>query len=129
MAHKQIPRFWYGYLDAREGGTIVLHDRLIQPPGEGAVLLYNSKRGELLEYAADIVRPKLRGLYADEFFIIDEVRAEYGEALSRYLGPLRSDRRFVPETWEPDYEDAPMDEQGGLASDPNYNHDNGLDPW
>ncbi len=53
---------WYGFLQAGEQSSAVVRDATLETKNPKTVFLYNHVRGKFLEYAREIVEPKLREL-------------------------------------------------------------------
>jgi hypothetical protein len=53
---------WYGFLEAGEKSSPVVRDLSLETDNAKTVFLYNFARGIFLEYALEIVEPKLRAL-------------------------------------------------------------------
>lgn len=53
---------WYGFLEAGEKSSPVVRDLSLETDNAKTVYLYNFARGLFLEYALEIVEPKLRAL-------------------------------------------------------------------
>ena len=71
---------WYGYLEAGANSTPVLRDDRLNTGNPKTVFLFNLARGRILEYALEIVEPKLRELKGKESKAIAELDAGYKEA-------------------------------------------------
>jgi hypothetical protein len=71
---------WYGYLMAGERSSPVLRDRRMETGNKKTIYIFNLKRGEIIEYALEIVEQKLRELKADESGYINELEAGYKKA-------------------------------------------------
>ena len=56
---------WYGYLEAGNKSSPVVRDLSLETKSRKTVYLYNHARGCFLEYALEVVEPKLRELTAD----------------------------------------------------------------
>jgi hypothetical protein len=71
-ATKGKASFWYGYLNAGTRSSPVLQDARLNTSNTKTLYLFNLVRGEILEYAREIVEKKLRELKpADSGFIAD----------------------------------------------------------
>jgi hypothetical protein len=68
---------WYGYLMAGERSSPVLRDSLLDTGNAKTVYLFNLNRGEIIEYAREIVEKKLRDLKPDETSYITKLYAGY----------------------------------------------------
>jgi hypothetical protein len=53
---------WYGFLEAGAKSSPVVRDMTLEAKNQNTVYLYNHARGMFLEYALEIVGPKLREL-------------------------------------------------------------------
>lgn len=53
---------WYGFLQAGAQSSPVVRDMTLETNSRKTVWLYNHARGKFLEYALEIVEPKLREL-------------------------------------------------------------------
>lgn len=117
-------RFWYGVHNDGTHPSVVLWDRDNQPEARALghyVLLYNLKANAFFEYQPAFIRHHVRGMYSAEWVLIDELKAGYFPALSRYKRDLHAEHDAMfggPE----DY-----DEWNG-DSDPDYNEDGAIDP-
>jgi hypothetical protein len=60
---------------AGERSSPVLRDRRMETGNKKAIYIFNLKRGEIIEYALEIVEQKLRELKADESGYINELEA------------------------------------------------------
>jgi hypothetical protein len=57
---------WYGFLEAGGKSSPVVRDLSLETANPKTVYLYNLARGIFLEYAREIVEPKLRELKSDD---------------------------------------------------------------
>jgi hypothetical protein len=92
---------WYGYLKAGERSSPVLRDTGLDTGNPKTIYMFNLKRGEIIEYALEIVEKKLRELKSDESGYIGELDAGYKKARRDFKGRgsgKRSvrDASFVP---------------------------------
>jgi hypothetical protein len=53
---------WYGFLRAGEHSSPVVRDATLETKSQKTIYLYNHARGKFLEYAREVVEPKLREL-------------------------------------------------------------------
>jgi hypothetical protein len=53
---------WYGFLEAGQKSSPVVRDATLEDKSRNKVYLYNFVRGQFLEYALEVVGPKLREL-------------------------------------------------------------------
>jgi hypothetical protein len=72
--------FWYGYLMAGERSSPVLRDDSLETGNQKTVYLFNLKRGEIIEYALEIVANKLRELKSNESGWIAKLDSGYKTA-------------------------------------------------
>lgn len=68
---------WYGYLNAGERSSPVLRDSRLETGNPKTVYLFNLLRGEIIEYALEIVEKKLRELKPGEAARVAELDAGY----------------------------------------------------
>ena len=78
--------FWYGYLTAGERSSPVLRDGRLETSNPKTIYMFNLKRGEIIEYALEIVEKKLRDLKQDESGFIGELDAGYKKARRSFKG-------------------------------------------
>jgi hypothetical protein len=71
---------WYGYLMAGDRSSPVLRDSRLETGNPRTVYLFNLGRGEIIEYAREIVEKKLRELKSNESDRIAELDAGYRKA-------------------------------------------------
>ncbi len=71
---------WHGYLMAGERSSPVLQDERLDTGNPKTFYMFNLKRGEILEYAREVVERKLRELKPDESSFIAELDAGYKKA-------------------------------------------------
>ncbi|MCB1857589.1 MAG: hypothetical protein KDI63_04925 [Gammaproteobacteria bacterium] len=76
---------WYGYLEAGNKSSPVVRDLSLETKSRKTVYLYNHARGCFLEYALEIVEPKLRELTADDIPLKD-LRSAFRAARKTFLG-------------------------------------------
>jgi hypothetical protein len=57
---------WYGFLQAGEHSSPVVRDATLETKSQKTVYLYNHVRGKFLEYAREVVEPKLRELKPED---------------------------------------------------------------
>ena len=72
--------FWYGYLMAGERSSPVLRDDSLETGSRKTVYMFNLKRGEIIEYAREIVASKLRELKSNESGWIKALDSGYKKA-------------------------------------------------
>ncbi len=77
---------WYGYLTAGERSSPVLRDSRLETNNPKTVYLFNLSRGEIIEYALEVVEKKLRELKSAESGWIAELDAGYKKARRRFRG-------------------------------------------
>lgn len=71
---------WYGYLDAGLRSSPVLRDACMDTGNPKTLYLFNLIRGEILEYAREIVEDKLRELKPAESGFVADLDAGYKKA-------------------------------------------------
>jgi hypothetical protein len=57
---------WYGFLQAGGKSSPVVRDMSLEEKGRSTIYLYNHARGMFLEYALEVVEPKLRELQPED---------------------------------------------------------------
>lgn len=67
----------------------MLRDRRMETGNKKTIYIFNLKRGEIIEYALEIVEQKLRELKADESGYINELEAGYKKARRPSSGVVR----------------------------------------
>ncbi|MFN2309603.1 MAG: hypothetical protein ABR553_07690 [Gammaproteobacteria bacterium] len=77
---KQKGALWYGYLEAGDKSTPVIRDENLDTGNSKTLFLFNLARGQILEYAREVVEPKLRELKPGEATQIAALNAGFGEA-------------------------------------------------
>jgi len=87
---------WYGYLTAGERSSPVLRDGRLETGNPKTIYMFNLKRGEIIEYALEIVEKKLRELKSDESGCIGELDAGYKKARRGFKGRVAG-KRNVPD--------------------------------
>jgi hypothetical protein len=92
---KENNSYWYGYLMAGERSSPVLRDTHLESGNPKTYYLFNLKRGEIIEYASEIVDKKLRDLKPNESRFIAELDAGYKKALRDFKGPGRGKRNLA----------------------------------
>ena len=107
---KEKSSCWYGYLVAGERSSPVLRDTHLDSGNPKTYYLFNLKRGEIIEYASEIVDKKLRDLKPNESKFIAELNAGYKEALRNFKASGRGKRKVtdsgVTTSWDSrDYRD------------------------
>jgi len=85
-ASKSKETIWYGYLNAGERSSPVLRDESLDTGNKKTLYLFNLIRGEILEYAREIVEKKLRELKPAESGFIAKLDAEYKKAHRNFKG-------------------------------------------
>jgi len=86
---------WYGYLMAGERSSPVLRDGRLETGNPKTIYMYNLNRGEVIEYALEIVEKKLRNLKADESEYINELDVGYKKARRNFKGRGAGKRRTI----------------------------------
>lgn len=79
-AAKKSTPVWYGYLEAGARSSPVIRDDRLDTGNRKTVYLFNLARNSILEYARDIVEPKLRELRADESDTVTELDSAFKKA-------------------------------------------------
>ncbi len=77
---KRKKNLWYGYLEAGSNSSPVIRDDGLNTGNPKTVYLFNLARGRILEYAREIVEPKLRELNGKEAKAIAKLDAGFAEA-------------------------------------------------
>ena len=90
--------FWYGYLTAGERSSPVLRDSRMETGNPKTIYMFNLKRGEIIEYALEIVEKKLRDLKPDESGYIGELDAGYKKARRSFKGRVTGKRSVMDDT-------------------------------
>jgi hypothetical protein len=85
-ATKGKASFWYGYLNAGTRSSPVLRDARLDTGNTKTFYLFNLVRGEILEYARDIVEKKLRELKPAESGFVADLDAGYKKARRNFKG-------------------------------------------
>jgi hypothetical protein len=57
---------WYGFLQAGAKSSPVVRDMSLEDKGRSTIYLYNHARGMFVEYALEVVEPKLRELQPED---------------------------------------------------------------
>ena len=120
---KRKKNLWYGYLEAGASSSPVVRDDGLNTGNPKTVYLFNLARGRILEYAREIVEPKLRELNGKEAKAIAKLDAGFAEARrdfkdrsARILNiPERDSPARKPvqrDTDEPAFEDFADEESG-----------------
>ncbi|HXK56907.1 MAG: hypothetical protein KDI74_17195 [Gammaproteobacteria bacterium] len=93
---------WYGYLQAGEKSTPVVRDMSLETNSKKTVYLYNHKRGAILEYAREIVEPKLVELNTEEI-PLDPIKSAFKAARKVFLAGRTVKRweKEIPDTGAP----------------------------
>jgi hypothetical protein len=89
-ASKSKASLWYGYLNAGTRSSPVLRDARLDTGNTKTLYLFNLVRGEILEYAREIVERKLRELKPAESGFIAELDAGYKKARHNFKGHTAS---------------------------------------
>ena len=89
-ATKGKKSFWYGYLNAGTRSSPVLRDARLDTGSTKTLYLFNLVRGEILEYAREIVEKKLRELKPAESGFIVDLDAGYKKARRNFKGHTAS---------------------------------------
>jgi len=84
---------WYGFLQAGEHSSPVVRDATLETKNPKTVFLYNHARGKFLEYAREIVEPKLREL-APEDVPMKDLQSAFKAARKTFSSPK------VAKKWE-----------------------------
>lgn len=71
------PNMWCGYLEAGGKSTPVLRDNSLETGNPKTIYLFNLHKGQILEYDATIVEPKLRELNGGESKIASSLKTTY----------------------------------------------------
>ena len=74
---KSKASLWYGYLNAGARSSAVLRDARLDTGNPKTLYLFNLVRGEILEYAREVVEKKLRELKPAESGCIAKLDAGY----------------------------------------------------
>jgi hypothetical protein len=77
---------WYAYLMAGDRSSPVLRDSHLDTGNPKTIYMYNLERGEIIEYACEIVEKKLRDLKPDESGYITKLDAGYKKARRSFKG-------------------------------------------
>lgn len=114
---QQTERFWFGHLNDKKGGSLVIWDRDGPEPPDGSVYLYVYRRDAIVQFVVDIVQPNLRPADNAEIkYLSSNALESYFQALHQYYKKVREHRaehsqhqEFLAEgnDYEPekDYED------------------------
>ena len=94
-ASKSKGSLWYGYLNAGARSSPVLRDARLDTGNPKTLYLFNLVRGEILEYAREIVEKKLRELKPAESEFIAELDAGYKKARRNFKGRGSSIRNIT----------------------------------
>ena len=94
-ASKSKASLWYGYLNAGARSSPVLRDTRMDTGSPKTLYLFNLVRGEILEYAREIVEKKLRELKPAESGFIAELDAGYKKARRNFKGRGSSIRNIA----------------------------------
>ncbi|MGB5179565.1 MAG: hypothetical protein WBP44_12650 [Gammaproteobacteria bacterium] len=85
-ASKSKASLWYGYLNAGARSSPVLRDARLDTGSPKTLYLFNLVRGEILEYAREIVEQKLRELKPAESGFVADLDAGYKKARRNFKG-------------------------------------------
>ena len=85
-ASKSKASLWYGYLNAGARSSPVLRDARLDTGNPKTLYLFNLVRGEILEYAREIVEQKLRELKPAESGFVADLDAGYKKARRNFKG-------------------------------------------
>jgi hypothetical protein len=85
-------RFWFGHIDDRRGGSVVIWDRLSPHLPDDLVYLFHFKRNAIVKFRKDMVRDKLRPITREEESVIDAALSKYFEARSRLSRDLWTEK-------------------------------------
>ena len=108
---------WYGYLMASKRSSPVLRDSRLETGNPKTIYLFNLKRGEIIEYALEVVEKKLRDLRADESSFIQELVDGYDKARSGFSGRGSRKRSYSEATIISLYEVANEDDDDAFDGD------------
>ena len=89
-ATKGKASFWYGYLNAGTRSSPVLRDTRLDTGNTKTLYLFNLVRGEILEYAREVVEKKLRELKPAESGFVADLDAGYKKARRNFKGHYAS---------------------------------------
>lgn len=79
-ASKSKASLWFGHLNAGARSSPVLRDARLDTGNPKTLYMFNLKRGEILEYAREVVEQKLRELKPAESEFIGKLDAGYKKA-------------------------------------------------
>ncbi|MGB5539223.1 MAG: hypothetical protein WBO37_03955 [Gammaproteobacteria bacterium] len=111
-ASKSKASLWYGYLNAGARSSPVLRDARLDTGNPKTLYLFNLVRGEILEYAREIVEPKLRELKPAESGFVADLDSRYKKARRNFKGRPASFSNImkrplaVPKEKADDYDDS-----------------------
>jgi hypothetical protein len=91
-ASRSKSSLWYGYLNAGQRSSPVLLDERLATGNPKTLYLFNLSRGEILEYAREIVEKKLRELKPAESGIVAELDAGYKKARRNFKSHVAHNR-------------------------------------
>jgi hypothetical protein len=92
---------WYGYLMAGKRSSPVLRDGRLETGNPKTMYMFNLKRGEVIEYALEIVEKKLRDLKPDESAFIAELDAGYKKVRRGFKGRVAGKRSVTKDALVP----------------------------
>ena len=103
---------WYGFLEAGAKSSPVVRDLSLEEKGRKSVYLYNHVRGMFVEYALEVVEPKLRELQPGDI-ALKELETAFKTARKTF-NPVKavkkwSDTAPTPPPEENDEPELPMD--------------------
>jgi hypothetical protein len=92
---KSKASIWHGYLNAGARSSPVLRDARLDTCNPKTLYLFNLNRGQILEYAREIVEKKLRELKQAESGFVAELDAGYKKARRNFKGRGASIRNIA----------------------------------
>jgi DNA replication initiation complex subunit (GINS family) len=108
---------WYGYLMAGSRSSPVLQDRRLETGNPKTIYMFNLKRGEIIQYAREIVEQKLRDLKPDETAFIEDLDAGYKKARRSFKGHKTGKRSVTDAVIVPLREDADFGDDDDIIDD------------
>jgi hypothetical protein len=97
-------RFWYGYLKAGTRSSPVLRDPRLDTGNSRTLYMFNLVRGEILEYAREIVEKKMRELKPSESEFVAELDIGYKKARRNFKGRGTAIHRIRGSSTRPSHE-------------------------
>ena len=85
-ASKSKASLWFGHLNAGARSSPVLRDARLDTGNPKTLYLFNLVRGEILEYAREIVEQKLRELKPAESGFVADLDSGYKKARRNFKG-------------------------------------------